>query len=90
VRKLERLLGEVSAKPANVRFRRLTKLMELAGFRMKFGKTNPGMVIFFHPACHVLPMARKPWRFAYVESSYVQECLNAVEAITIREEHPDG
>ena len=88
--KLERLLGEVSAKPANVRFRRLTKLMELAGFRMKFGKTNPGMVIFFHPACHVLPMARKPSRFAYVESSYVQECLNAIEAVKFREERTDG
>jgi len=84
----ERLLAALSAKPAQVRFRRLLKLMELAGFKSRFSKVNPNIVIFFHPAYPEIacPMARRPARrFGYVEEPFVHECVNAVEAVGFRE-----
>jgi hypothetical protein len=84
----ERLFLQLSANPAKVKFRRLTKLMELAGFRAVFGSGD--MAIFTHPDSSVLPMARKPSRFGYVEQAYVQQCLNAAQDMKLREERTDG
>lgn len=90
---LERVLAEISANPAGVRFRRLMRLMQLAGFEAKFSKGNPNMLIFFHPAYPglVSPMARRPAKIlGYVEEPFVYECINAVEVVKFREASTDA
>ncbi len=84
----ERLFAKLSANPAKVRLRPLTKLMELAGFRAEFGRGD--MAIFTHPDSVVLPMVRKPSRFGYVEQAYVLQCLNAAQDMKLREERTDA
>jgi hypothetical protein len=84
----ERLFSELSANPAKVRFKRLTKLMKLAGFTVQFGRGD--MAIYTHPDSPVLPMVRKPSPFGYVEQTYVRQCLNAAQDMKLLEERTDA
>lgn len=82
----ERLLAKIEQGPKSVRLEDLEKLMELWGFKAKYGKSGDS-VIFWHQLYRLPepPTAAKP-HHGPVLSVYVKNCLKAIEIIRLKQE----
>jgi hypothetical protein len=88
VDELARLFARATNAPASIRFTELVKLMELAGFKTKYGRKGD-IAIFIHPSCHVLQTAAKP-HHGPVLPVYVRDCLKAIEKVRLLQGKADA
>jgi hypothetical protein len=76
-----KLLARIANAPASTRFGDLVKLMELAGFKTKYG-TKGDIAIFTHAACNVRQTAAKP-HHGPVLPVYIRDCLKAIAQVQL-------